>query len=255
MRMLHELDSWPCASFITLTYSDEYLPDDLSVHKEHLQKFFKRLRKAIYPSKIRYFACGEYGTKTQRPHYHAIVFGLSLCDYDRRLVKRCWKYCDWSVPAINQRAFGLAEVDSIRYVAQYIDKKFTGDLATAEYEDKGREPVFRLMSLGLGRQFLEKNREQLTELQAVPYNKTLMTLPRYYLDKLGIDTDYAKIKAYQKETEYVESVTGEIMSRDEFYLSHSADAVMKLEGGIKDENKQKDLNLESKLNLKHRSSI
>ena len=68
---LHELDGGNC--FVTLTYRDRlecsqeqlekgyHVPDDWSLHKEHFQKFMKRLRKAFHPQKIRFFHCGEYG--------------------------------------------------------------------------------------------------------------------------------------------------------------------------------------------------
>ena len=60
--------------------------------------------------------------------------GLSLRQEDKDLVKLCWPFglCH----------FGTATPDSISYVCQYIDKKFTGDMAKIEYEDKGRAPVF-----------------------------------------------------------------------------------------------------------------
>ena len=51
-------------------------------------------------------------------------------------------------------SFGTAEPDSIGYVAQYIDKKFTGDLAKQEYDDKGRQPVFKVCSLGIGKVYV-----------------------------------------------------------------------------------------------------
>lgn len=57
--------------FVTLTYSDEYLPES-GVQVHDLQLFFKRLRKRV--ETIRYYAIGEYGTTTFRPHYHAIIF-------------------------------------------------------------------------------------------------------------------------------------------------------------------------------------
>ena len=57
--------------FLTLTYSDEFLPDDECVHKEHLKKFLVDLKKII---PVRYIACGEYGGKTGRAHYHAIIW-------------------------------------------------------------------------------------------------------------------------------------------------------------------------------------
>ena len=42
-----------------------------------LQLFFKRLRY-LTGQKFRYLACGEYGSKNHRPHYHVIFFGLDL---------------------------------------------------------------------------------------------------------------------------------------------------------------------------------
>jgi len=69
--------------FITLTYSDETIPysdkGKPTLVKKHLQDWFKRVRKQqskITEDKIRYYAVGEYGTRTERPHYHVIMFGL-----------------------------------------------------------------------------------------------------------------------------------------------------------------------------------
>ena len=72
--------------FLTLTYDNEHLPNDRVLHKEDLQKFFKRLRNCImgyYGTKheISYFACGEYGSRFLRPHYHAIIYNLP-CNKD-----------------------------------------------------------------------------------------------------------------------------------------------------------------------------
>lgn len=85
-RMLIELhDNSGCGVFLTLTYNSDYLPRSdggvPTLKKRDLQLFWKRLRKAYPDKKIRYFVAGEYGPKTHRPHYHAIVFGLSLSDF------------------------------------------------------------------------------------------------------------------------------------------------------------------------------
>lgn len=85
-RMLIELhDNCNCGVFLTLTYNSEHLPRSDSgaptLSKRDLQLFWKRLRKAYPDKKIRYFVAGEYGPRTHRPHYHAIVFGLSLSDF------------------------------------------------------------------------------------------------------------------------------------------------------------------------------
>ena len=75
-RVLHESDYWDHSCFTTLTYNNEHLPKDGSLHKDELQKFFKRLRKYLGDRKMKYFACGEYGDEGHRPHYHAILFGI-----------------------------------------------------------------------------------------------------------------------------------------------------------------------------------
>ena len=79
IRCVHEAQMHEHNAFITLTFDKEHLPDDHSIRKEHLQKFFKRLRKRIGVD-IRYFACGEYGSRNNRPHYHAIIFGYDFPD-------------------------------------------------------------------------------------------------------------------------------------------------------------------------------
>lgn len=61
------------SAFTTLTLDDENLIPTLS--KPLFQRFIKRLRhKTANP--FRYLASGEYGEHTQRPHYHAILFGV-----------------------------------------------------------------------------------------------------------------------------------------------------------------------------------
>lgn len=86
-RMLVELrDNNNVGVFLTLTYNPEHLPysdkGKPTLSKRDCQLFWKRLRKAFPGKKIRYYIAGEYGPKTHRPHYHAIVFGLSLSDFD-----------------------------------------------------------------------------------------------------------------------------------------------------------------------------
>lgn len=42
----------------------------------------KVVRRRFPDDRIRFFAAGEYGDKTFRPHYHAILFGLHLHDLE-----------------------------------------------------------------------------------------------------------------------------------------------------------------------------
>ena len=72
-RARHEISCHDDNCFITLTYSEENLESE-KINKEHFQKFMKRLRKYT-GKKIRYMVSYEYGTKLNRPHMHAILFG------------------------------------------------------------------------------------------------------------------------------------------------------------------------------------
>lgn len=85
-RMLVELhDNSQAAVFLTLTYNSDHLSRSSkgvpTLSKRDCQLFWKRFRKAFPDSKIRYYLAGEYGPKTHRPHYHAIVYGIRLSDF------------------------------------------------------------------------------------------------------------------------------------------------------------------------------
>ncbi len=160
MRCVMEASLHEENSFITLTYDEEHLPPSASLVPRDLSLFWKRFRKAI-GKPIRYFACGEYGERTQRPHYHAIIFGHQFEDrelwqktqeqiisaspvdvssspslYQSSLLSDCWSLGFGSV--------GDVTFESAAYVARYCLKKITGPAAEAHYH--GREPEFVRMS-------------------------------------------------------------------------------------------------------------
>lgn len=86
LRIKHEANSHLLNLFVTLTYDDDNLPFSdwpsstgvsavvPCVSRDHITNFFKRLRKAIAPDKVRYYGISEYGPQTFRPHYHFILF-------------------------------------------------------------------------------------------------------------------------------------------------------------------------------------
>lgn len=130
-RCVHEASEWDFNSFLTLTYDDDHVPPAL--RPDHLQKFVKRLRKRASDSPrainrdrshgIRVFACGEYGSQQQRPHYHLLLFNCAFPDqllagrelYESPLVNDLWKYGSNRIGEVNAR--------SANYVAQYSLKK------------------------------------------------------------------------------------------------------------------------------------
>lgn len=177
--------------FITLTYNDDHLPDkrdmidDLtgeisespfrSLQKRDFQLFMKRLRKDLEPIKIRYFACGEYGSKTYRPHYHAIIFGYDFPD--RKLLKenfRGEKYYisdqlsrAWSDSSNNPLGNVLVtdiSYDTCAYVARYCLKKQNNDLSLF-YDIYNLDKEFTLMSRkpGIGRAFYDDKKNLIYE--------------------------------------------------------------------------------------------
>lgn len=250
--MLHETTQHNDSLFITLTYSDEYIPENGSLRKDHAVKFIKRLRfhvNKICPGRrIRYFLCGEYGDNTQRPHYHAIIFGLGLNSLDKSFVIDSWPFCDWTTIRI-KKSFGLAEGKSIQYVAGYIQKKLSGDLADEVYSNTGREPVFRLLSMGLGRGYVDNNVDNLINNLYITVKGVKMALPRYYLNRLNVDRDSISHYAIDNEIKKVKELSGHELTRDDAYHVLSPSEIRRIEDGIKLSNHQKELNKQSRFDM------
>lgn len=139
-RMLLELLSAPCASFVTLTYADDHLMNGIVLQKRHLQNFFKLLRYYAGSREIRYFAVGEYGEKSWRAHYHLVLYGVSIVE--SALLEKAWT---WGFVHV-----GTVTPDSVEYVCGYVTKKLTGGRGWSKL--KGRPPEFAVMSRrpGLG---------------------------------------------------------------------------------------------------------
>ena len=138
IRCCHEASLHTFNSFITLTYSPEHLPEDGSLDVVHFQKFMKRLRKKLFPLKIRFFHCGEYGDLTRRPHYHALIFGHSFPD--RTLLKSSKSGNLYtsdvlsSVWGLGHASVGDLTFESAAYVARYVMKKVNGKSKKSHYE-------------------------------------------------------------------------------------------------------------------------
>lgn len=139
------------SSFVTLTYSPENAPRDGSLEPKHLQDWLKRLRFAVRPSRIRFFAVGEYGDRTERPHYHAALFGFAPCSggvlsgrgecpcASCLLVRETWGFGHVMVAELSFK--------SAAYIAGYVVKKMT---RTDDIRLNGRWPEFARMSLRPG---------------------------------------------------------------------------------------------------------
>lgn len=131
-RITHEAALHSSNSFLTLTYDNESLPVDLSVSVSVLQLFLKRFRKSIEPARIRFVACGEYGTINSRPHYHLIIFGHGF-ERDRYSWRKAPSgHTLYRSPALEKLwPYGACEIGSVTpqsggYVARYTLKKVFG---------------------------------------------------------------------------------------------------------------------------------
>lgn len=198
VRIMHEASTHESNCFITLTYDDDHLPDDLSLNYKHFQDFIKRYRKQVSPVLIRYFVAGEYGDKLQRPHYHACIFGHSFSDlrlhgksesgatiFTSEFLQQLWPFGYSSV--------GELTFESAAYVARYVLKKVTGAQSDRHYElidpTSGeiakRAPEFCRMSLkpGIGAKWLGKFMTDVYPHDHVISRGHPAKPPRYY-DKL-----------------------------------------------------------------------
>lgn len=154
-RIMLEASLYKDNSFLTLTYDDEHLPVDGSLVKKHLQDFMKRFRKSIEPIKVRYYGVGEYGERTQRPHYHLALFGWPGCLAGNTLTasiegkRSCCAPCArvqeaWLLGGI---MLGTLRTESAQYIAGYVTKKMTNKNHAAAANWLGRrDPEFSVMS-------------------------------------------------------------------------------------------------------------
>jgi hypothetical protein len=186
-RMVHEAFMHERNCFITLTYNDAHLPSGGTLVKKHLTDFFKRLRKALGETKIRYFACGEYGSKLSRPHYHAIIFGYDFPDkrlhqngkfplFISSLLQALWPFGFSTVAAFS--------FESAAYVARYCVKKITGNLADEHYGVKIPEYSVMSRNPGLGYDFFIQFYDDIVNHDRVVSRGGRQTMPPRYYDKL-----------------------------------------------------------------------
>lgn len=174
--------------FVTCTYDPQHLPEE-GLCKRDIQLFLKRLRFNLVDAgydvsyKLRYFACGEYGSRTKRPHYHLILWNfpdMKTLHARLQFVSDAWKngYC-YVVPVTT---------GGIGYVMKYMRKSVPAPV--------GKSPVFFLSSRrngGIGSKYLmdrfsffHDNPSQIKVSVTDPYTGVTKTsiLPKFFRDKL-----------------------------------------------------------------------
>lgn len=179
-RLEYEARLHVCKKFVTLTYANPHLKWKHGVPqlcKDDLQRWFKRVRKA--GCTIRYYAVGEYGSTTFRPHYHVILFGEVSDD----IIRQSWP--------LGQVHIGTVTQASIQYTLGYIVNK-------SWKHSTNRIPPFALMSRkpGLGANYITP--EMIAWHRSDRKNYVLVDgvkrhLPRYYKTKMFSKIDLVRI--------------------------------------------------------------
>ena len=193
IRMMHETQMHESAWFVTLTYDDANLPKCGSLRPEDLRNFFKSVRK-VFGKGISYFACGEYGEATLRPHYHLVLYGLDLLD--KRLLRDSASGPIWRSSTLESHwtsglsEFGTVTRASAAYVAGYVRKKIRKkdnpeayerlDSVTGEVFEVEKE--FARMSLrpAIGKRWIEKYWQDVYPWDRVVVEGKEYRPPRYY---------------------------------------------------------------------------
>lgn len=192
-RICHEAQMHKDKCFITLTYNNQHYTPTLK--HEHFQQFIRALRKKT-KTKIRYFMSGEYGKNKERPHYHAILFGISFTDLYRVSNNQLASKTLESLWTRGYNTVGDVNRQTAMYVAKYATKTITGpkaddyykrlDTTTGEIIDV--EPEYARMSLkpGIGATWHDKYWREVHLARdgiQLPGGK-LQPAPRFYNERL-----------------------------------------------------------------------
>lgn len=238
--------------FVTITYDDEHLPSPISIYsaqnrrstpfyplvKKDIQLFIKRLRKSF--SHVRYYACGEYGSKSKRPHFHLLLFGLPLFKliqndsfshseisdiehyrlFESQELNDCWRDSNGKLKGLI--AVAPFSYDSACYTARYCMKKLKGE-AKKDFNDNFQcidfngelipfPEEFVTMSLkpGIGASYLEQKFGSIYSCDdlILYFNKGINHCkpPRYFdtlAERLGVDlTKFKDDRKFLAESQF-----------------------------------------------------
>lgn len=208
-RLMQEEKVSQSAHFITLTYDTKRVPltgnGFMSINKRDVQLFFKRLRK-LNPAKIKYYVVGEYGGKTNRPHYHAILFNVDITT-----IQPAWQ--NGSVH------YGTVSGASIGYTLKYMSKR--GRIPMHRNDD--RVPEFGLMSKGLGASYLTPAMVNWHKVVLdcrmycnIEGNKKI-SMPRYYKDKIYDEQERKRIAFFARQKMVADQLKREQEGGDNYW--------------------------------------
>lgn len=232
LRCMHEMKTSTSGCFVTLTIDSErklYDDMDFSLNRRDIQLFIKRLRKEIAPTRIRYFYCGEYGAKRQRPHYHILIFGYDfpdkvlwrinpvlsrfsnynrpVCLYRSPLLERLWPFGFSTIGELNFR--------TAAYTARYCLKKSGIISKKAHYGERTPEFIGCSLKPGIGYEYFQRYYNDFYAIDScLDPDKNRIKIPRYY-DKQFELIDPEKFKLIKEQRK----LRAEKVSEEEFLSS------------------------------------
>nr|DAM15699.1 MAG TPA: Replication associated protein [Microviridae sp.] len=251
-RMEMELPYHKNAWFLTLTYDDDHVPwsynnelgidintgevtvENLTLNFKDLQDFWKRLRRYMeyhgtaeyeiiveedgtqkLKPKFCYFASGEYGGKTKRPHYHAIAYDIPIKENELKVYKKkngiVYYNCEWlnKIWGNGHLVIAPAEWKAMAYTARYTTKKIYGKGAKEKYLEMGILPEKCLMSKSpaIGARYYYDHAAEIYEKDKIQLKNGKVCKPPRYFDKL-FDLEHSEAKPLSdKEIEGMEDTT------------------------------------------------
>lgn len=202
-RLFLESQTSKHSYFVTLTYDNASLPlrkhsDDSfvryidyikyksiefvseSLYPKDLTDYWKRVRKALPDKSIKYYACGEYGDKDGRPHYHFVLFN-SDCDapFLESVIDDKWQ-------------FGFVKIEPLIYpYIEYVTKYITENVNFTAVEPHQVE-YFQRQSHGLGLEGYFSDVKYFGsnyKTTMLPSGKVITT-PRYFRKKFYPNLEY-----------------------------------------------------------------
>lgn len=191
LRCQLEYQNHNAAVFATLTYDDAHKP--LTLRKTDVSAYIKKIRKQ-FDNKLRFFASGEYGEQTNRPHYHAIIYGAS--QFDAPKLEKAWEQGHVQI--------NPATLANISYTAGYCSKKIGYKRTKHERMDATTgnkyiwQPPFILMSRNPGIGANAKKYLNAWRLYAVKDGHK-MAVPRYFKDHWKLHATMKEIEKLQDE--------------------------------------------------------
>ena len=208
--------------FLTLTYDNKHYPPNGGLVKSDVQNFVRRLKEKVAPKKIKYYFVGEYGDQTNRPHYHAIIYGYEPAAntieqisnengmplYSSTELTKLWSKRKGTDP-IGYAVYGHVNWDTCSYVARYVTKKINDSPEAntnvdneARFKYRGNIQEFALSSRNpaIGKEWLDKYYDETVRDDYIVLNGKKMLPPKYFDDQIRKKDEevYNKIKKNRK---------------------------------------------------------